>query len=68
MNYTGPKVKLSRALGIPLTPKAARVIEKKPHPPGAHGTSQTFRVAHILCLEGRDVEPLPRQAAGWLMW
>lgn len=43
MNYTGPKVKLSRALGIPLTPKAARVMEKKPHPPGAHGNTQTFR-------------------------
>lgn len=43
MNYTGPKVKLSRALGIPLTPKGARVMAKKPHPPGAHGTTQTFR-------------------------
>jgi len=43
MKYTGPKVKLSRALGIPLTEKAARVMEKKPHPPGAHGRTQSFR-------------------------
>lgn len=43
MNYTGPKVKLARALSIPLTPKAARIMEKKPHPPGAHGNTQTFR-------------------------
>ncbi|OQY42664.1 MAG: 30S ribosomal protein S4 [Anaerolineaceae bacterium 4572_78] len=40
MNYTGPKVRLSRYLGVPLTPKAARVMEKKPHPPGQHGTSR----------------------------
>jgi small subunit ribosomal protein S4 len=43
MNKTGPKVRLSRALGIALTPKAARVMEKKPHPPGAHGRVQNFR-------------------------
>lgn len=43
MKYTGPKVKLSRALGIPLTAKAARVMETKPHPPGAHGRTQSFR-------------------------
>jgi small subunit ribosomal protein S4 len=43
MNRTGPKVRISRQLGIPLTPKAARVMEKKPHPPGEHGRSQTFR-------------------------
>ena len=43
MKYTGPKVKLSRAVGIPLTPKAARIMEKKPHPPGMHGQTQSFR-------------------------
>ena len=43
MNYTGPKVKLSRALGIPLTPKAAEVMEKKPYPPGQHGRYQQYR-------------------------
>jgi small subunit ribosomal protein S4 len=43
MNKTGPKVKLSRSLGIALTPKAARVMETKPHPPGEHGRVQNFR-------------------------
>ncbi len=34
MKYTGPKVRLSRRLGIALTPRAARVMQKKPHGPG----------------------------------
>lgn len=37
MKFTGPKVKLSRSLGIALTPKAARYMEKRPYPPGQHG-------------------------------
>ncbi len=40
MNYTGPKVKLSRKLGIQLTPKAAKITGKKPYPPGQHGASR----------------------------
>jgi len=40
MRYTGPKAKLSRSLGIALTPKAARVMERRPHPPGQHGVEQ----------------------------
>lgn len=43
MKYTGPKVKLSRRLGIPLTAKAAKVMEKKPYPPGQHGPAKQFR-------------------------
>lgn len=37
MKYRGPKVKLSRSLGIPLTRKAARIMENRPNPPGQHG-------------------------------
>ncbi len=37
MRYTGPKVKLSRKLGIALTPKAQKYMERKPYPPGQHG-------------------------------
>ncbi len=37
MNYTGPKVKLSRKLGLNLTPKSHKYTEKKPYPPGQHG-------------------------------
>ena len=43
MNYTGPKVKLSRKLDLRLTPKASRVLEKKPYPPGQHGSSKRRR-------------------------
>ena len=41
MNYTGPKVRLSRKLGVALTPKAAAIMEKKSYPPGQHGASST---------------------------
>jgi len=37
MNYTGPKVKLSRKLGIELTQKASKYTSRKPYPPGQHG-------------------------------
>ena len=31
------RTRLSRALGVPLTPKAARLMEVRPYPPGQHG-------------------------------
>jgi small subunit ribosomal protein S4 len=34
------QVRLSRALGIPLTPKAQKHFEKRPYPPGEHGRSR----------------------------
>ncbi len=37
MTKTRSKVRLSRALGIALTPKAARHLERRPYPPGQHG-------------------------------
>jgi len=37
---TRGKVKLSRALGIALTPKAARYMEKRPYAPGEHGRTK----------------------------
>lgn len=40
MKYTGPKVKISRKLGLNITPKAGKVTQKKPYPPGAHGNSK----------------------------
>lgn len=42
MKYTGPKVKLSRAAGVPLTPKALKYMERKPYRPGQHGPNQRF--------------------------
>nr|WP_284287188.1 hypothetical protein [Angustibacter aerolatus] len=33
-------VRRSRALGIPLTPKAVRFWERRPYPPGEHGRAR----------------------------
>ena len=40
MKFTGSKVKLSRQLGIALTPKAAKIMERKSYPPGQHGQTR----------------------------
>jgi small subunit ribosomal protein S4 len=37
VNQSRPKVKKSRALGIPLTPKCVKYFEARPYPPGVHG-------------------------------
>ena len=37
---TRAMVRQSRALGIPLTPKAARYLEKRPYGPGQHGRTK----------------------------
>lgn len=43
MKYNGPKIKRSRALGIPLSPKSERYLDRKPYPPGQHGKVQQMR-------------------------
>jgi len=35
-----PKIKRSRALGIPLTPKSVAYFERRPFPPGVHGRAR----------------------------
>lgn len=40
MNYTGPKVKLSRKIAIQMTPKAKKVMTKKNYAPGQHGLAK----------------------------
>ncbi|WP_369056483.1 30S ribosomal protein S4 [Kineococcus terrestris] len=40
MNNARPKVRISRALGVALTPKAARFMDRRPYPPGMHGRKQ----------------------------
>ncbi|MGY1601822.1 30S ribosomal protein S4 [Geodermatophilus sp. SYSU D00815] len=37
MNTPRPKIRLSRRLGLPLTPKAVQYFERRPYPPGVHG-------------------------------
>ncbi|MEZ4497713.1 MAG: 30S ribosomal protein S4 [Thermomicrobiales bacterium] len=43
MNFTGPKVKKSRALGVALTPKADKYMKKRPYGPGQHGQRRRRR-------------------------
>ncbi len=43
MSYRGPRAKKSRALGVPLTPKSAIIMEKRPAPPGQHGARRRNR-------------------------
>ena len=40
MNYTGPKVRLSRKIGINLTPKSGKYSSRKPYPPGQFGAQK----------------------------
>jgi small subunit ribosomal protein S4 len=40
MNNPRPKVRLSRALGVPLTPKSVKYFEARPYPPGVHGRAR----------------------------
>lgn len=37
MATTGPKVRLARRVGVALTPKASKYLERRPYPPGEHG-------------------------------
>ena len=41
MNLRGPKVRLSRQLGIPLSPKADKYMKRRPYPPGQHGKAHS---------------------------
>lgn len=40
MKTSRSRVRLSRALGIPLTPKAARIMQRRPTRPGQHGRAR----------------------------
>jgi small subunit ribosomal protein S4 len=39
MNLRGPKGRVARALGIALSPKTARILERRPNRPGQHGAN-----------------------------
>jgi small subunit ribosomal protein S4 len=43
VRYTGPKVRLSRRAGVPLTRKAVRYFDQRPYPPGEHGRKTNRR-------------------------
>ena len=40
MNYNGPKARRSRRLGIAITTKTQKHLERRPTPPGQHGKSK----------------------------
>jgi len=50
--YRGPIVKKSRRLGIALSDKSARIMEKRPNPPGQHGAKMGRKLSdygrHLL--------------------
>ena len=45
MKFNGAKTRLSRRLGVALSPKAQRIMEKRPEPPGQHGASTQRRMS-----------------------
>jgi len=40
MKYTGPKIKKARRLGVAITPKSEKYLERRPNPPGQHGPTR----------------------------
>ncbi|TQS43248.1 30S ribosomal protein S4 [Cryptosporangium phraense] len=54
MNKSRPKVRLSRALGIPLTPKSVPYFEKRPYPPGDHGRRRRQQSDYSLRLREKQ--------------
>lgn len=47
MKYNGPKVRMSRKLGVGLAPKADKYRERKPYPPGQHGMRRRRRMSNF---------------------
>ncbi|MFC4530637.1 30S ribosomal protein S4 [Sphaerisporangium dianthi] len=58
MRYTGPKVRLSRRAGVPLTRKAVRYLEARPYPPGEHGRKTSRRAAGDYSLRRMEKQKL----------
>lgn len=54
MNKSRPKVRLSRALGIPLTPKSVEYFERRPYPPGVHGRRRRQQSDYSLRLREKQ--------------
>jgi small subunit ribosomal protein S4 len=57
-----PVGKLSRALGIALTPKAEKILDERPSRPGQHGTSR-----HVLSEYGRRLREKQRLRAQYFI-
>jgi small subunit ribosomal protein S4 len=50
MGFRGPHVRVARRLGMPLSPKAARYMERRPYPPGPHGRARHERGDYAIRL------------------
>lgn len=68
MNYTGPKVRLSRRVGIALTPKTAKVMRRKKGGPGEprfrsrprqYVSHEHFQVNGVKVKEGSFSQAVP---------
>ena len=48
--YTGPKVKISRRLGVNIfeNDKGSKALNKRPYPPGEHGRSRRRQPSEYL--------------------
>ncbi|MGH3739331.1 MAG: 30S ribosomal protein S4 [Micromonosporaceae bacterium] len=54
MNHPRPKVRLSRAVGIPLTRKCTKYFERRPYPPGVHGRRRRTESDYLLRLREKQ--------------
>lgn len=54
MNNSRPKVRISRAIGIPLTPKSTRYFERRPFPPGVHGRTRRKQSDYSVRLQEKQ--------------
>ena len=45
MKLHGPRGKIARALGIAITPKTARILERRPTRPGQHGAAPSRKAS-----------------------
>lgn len=55
--YTGPRLRVMRALGVNLPGLSAKTIDKRPHPPGQHGP-RTRRKASLHGTRLREKQKL----------
>jgi len=54
MRYTGPRLKIMRALGVELPGLSRKSIENRPHPPGQHGLKQKRKSDYGLKLQEKQ--------------
>ncbi|MFO0641552.1 MAG: 30S ribosomal protein S4 [Polyangiaceae bacterium] len=52
--YTGPRLKVMRALGVDLPGLSPKTIEKRPYPPGQHGQARKKPTEYALRLREKQ--------------